>query len=187
MLKLKVQMGPEGFDNITQKFVEPETYTLELEHSLASLSKWEAKYEKPFLTDKEKTAEETLGYIKAMVLNDDVPDEVWSNLSMHNLQDINDYINAKMTATWFAEKKPIGPNRETITAELIYYWLVALQIPFETQYWHLGKLMTLIKVCNAKNEPPKKMNRRELNQRHREINERRRREQAAAKAEGSPK
>jgi len=175
VLTIQVPLA-EGFDNSTQKFVETEFFKLELEHSLFSLSKWEMKYEKPFLTSDDKSAEETAYYIRCMIQTPDVPDEVIKKITKQNLEDINQYIAAKMTATWFTEPKNAPQNREIITNELMYYWMVALQIPWEAQYWHLNRFLTLIKVCNHKNQPPKKMSRRELAQRHREINEQRRRE-----------
>lgn len=175
MLVVQVPIS-EGFDNETQKFIEIEYFELKLEHSLVSLSKWEMKHEKPFLSSDDKTAEETLDYINFMVLNDDLPSDIWEKLTKKNLEEINEYVNRKMTATWFNEKKANSNSSEIITSELMYYWMVALQIPWEAQYWHLNRFLTLVKVCNHKNEPPKKMSRRELAQRHREINEQRRRQ-----------
>jgi hypothetical protein len=172
MLNLTI-LGEESWDKEKEEFVYPEVSVLELEHSLVSLSKWESIWEKPFLSKDEKTSEEILSYIQCMASNE-IPKEVLSSLSQKNLDAITDYIDAKMTATWFSDEQKGSKNGETITAELIYYWLVAFAIPFEVQYWHLNRLLTLIKVCSVKQQKPKKMSRTELMARNRALNEQRR-------------
>lgn len=164
----------QGFDNATQEFVDLESYPLRLEHSLASLSKWEFEHLKPFLGDEPKTNEETLSYIRCMAVDENVPDEIWERLKGDDYQKINDYINYKATATWFNEPKQGGPSREVVTAELLYYLMTALNIDWQAQYWHLNKLLTLIKVCNIKNSPPKKQSRREAIAHTRALNAQRR-------------
>jgi hypothetical protein len=151
----------ENFDEAESRFVV-ETFTLQMEHSLVSLSKWESEFEKPFLGDGEKTAEETLSYIRAMTLTPDVPPEVFYNLSTENVEDINKYINGKHTATRFREAVH-RPSREIITAEIIYSWMIALTVPIEWgETRHLNQLFTVIKVANEKNQTPKKMSKREI-------------------------
>lgn len=173
MLNIIVPMG-ESYNEETNEFVFTKSYKLELEHSLASLSKWESFFEKPFLGATKKTPEETLWYIQAMTSTPNVPPEIFQNLSQENLSDINTYINALMTATKIFEEQIQGRTRETITAELIYYWMISFNIPFECQYWHLNKLMMLIKVCSKKNSSPKKMRKEDIAKRNRELNAQRR-------------
>jgi hypothetical protein len=163
----------EAYDEAKQKFVVTKGVDIELEHSLVSVSKWESRFEKPFLSNSDKTDEEMLFYIECMFQTEKFPGGVFSKFSQKNVDQINEYINAKMTATWFATSAA-KPNREIITAELVYYWMIALNIPFECQHWHFNRLMTLIKVCNEKNAPPKKVSHREAMERQRELNAQRR-------------
>lgn len=172
MLKIIVP-GVEMFDEATQEFVTVGDVSLELEHSLVSLSKWESFYEKPFL-GQEKSTEEVISYIKFMTLTPDIPEETFNKLSESNLSNIQEYLDAKMTATWFSDSPGSPKSRDIITAELIYYWMIVFQIPFECENWHINRLFTLIRVCNIKQAKPKKMSRSEIAARNKELNDRRR-------------
>jgi len=168
--------GDEVFDEESQQFDVRGGVTLYLEHSLISLSKWEAKFEKPFLSTDEMTDEESLEYIKCMTITRNVPDEVYDDLSKDNLAEIQQYIGAKMTATWFSDKTPKSRRGEVITSELIYYWMTVFNIWLDCEKWHLARLFALIQICNNKQEKPKKMSRSELAQRNRELNAKRKAE-----------
>ena len=168
--------GVEMYDEQNEEFVTRDDMTLDLEHSLVSLSKWESIYEKPFLDTKQKTTEEVLEYIKLMTLTPNVSDDVYTKLSEENVLAINKYLEAKMTATWFSEAPGAPKSRDIITAELIYYWMITFQIPFECENWHLNRLFTLIRVCNIKQAKPKKMSRSEIAARNRELNAQRRKQ-----------
>lgn len=164
----------EFFNSKTNEFVTTKSVTLVLEHSLVSISKWESKWKKPFLTDGPKSREESLDYIRCMTITQNVPDDVYSRIDGITMRKIQDYIDDPMTATWFNDRRKNGKNREVITAELIYFWMVSYNIPFECQKWHLNKLLTLIKVCDIKNSPEKKMSKKEAADWQREMNARRR-------------
>ena len=153
---LQITLPVELWDEGKQEFVYLPGQTLELEHSLAALSKWESKIGKPFLSKDKKTYEESLEYLKCMMLTPNVTEDVYEHLMKHELQRIDDYINSSMTATILPKNRGGRGRPETITAELIYYWMIAMQIPSEYEHWHLNKLITLIGVCNVKNSPTKK-------------------------------
>lgn len=173
MLRLKILIE-EQWNEKTGEFIPAKEQTLQLEHSLVSLSKWESKWQKSFLKN-EKTDEEILDYVRCMTITQNVDPEVYNHLSAENVQQINDYISAPMTATKFFDSGPKkGVHKETITAELIYYWMITFNIPFECQKWHLNRLLTLIEVCDRKNRPQKKMSQREIMQRNAALNKARR-------------
>lgn len=163
----------EFFDERLSEFFELQQLTLQLEHSLVSLSKWESRYEKPFLDKKEKTDDEIKAYVFYMILSPEVSEDVLLRLTEEDYFKIRSYIDAKMTATTFSDRQ-VGPSREIITAELIYFWMITFHVPIECENWHLNRLLTLIRVCNIKNQTPKKMNKAELAARNRELNARRR-------------
>ena len=164
----------EKFDEIKGEFVYSKEETLQLEHSLISISKWESKWCKPFLSKQDKSAEEVMDYVKCMTLNKNVSNDIYDCLTQSNISAINDYIGAPMTATYFSDQDRGKRNNEQITSELIYYWMIALNIPFECQKWHINRLLTLIRVCNIKNSPPKKMSKRDIISRNAALNAARR-------------
>lgn len=167
--------GLEYFNEETEEFTYYEDVEVQLEHSLVSISKWESKWCKPFLDRKDKTMEEIIDYIKCMVVEDSIDFAAFDRLTESNLIEINDYIGRPMTATTFSNETKSG-GREIITSEIIYYWMVSYNIPFECQYWHLNRLLTLIKVCNIKNNPPKKMSQKEIMARNKALNEARKKQ-----------
>ena len=151
MLHLKVP-NIEVYDDKTNKFNTVKGTTLQLEHSLVSLSKWEAKWNKPFLSKDEKTPEEIKDYIRFMTITQNVDPDIFTHLPNKYIQEINNYIESSMTATWFSDKQDPKKSTEVITAEIIYYWMIVQNIPIEFQKWHLNRLMTLIRVCSIKNK-----------------------------------
>lgn len=163
----------ELYDEKNNEFFSSKEQTLQLEHSLVSISKWESKWHKPFLTKEEKTIEETMDYIRCMTITQNVDDKIYKCITDDNLKQVKDYIEDDMTATTFSNESKTT-NREIITTEIIYYWMIAFNIPFECQKWHLNRLLTLINVCNIKNSPKKKMSKNEIMSRNSALNTARR-------------
>jgi hypothetical protein len=171
---LRIEIPPtELFNEEDNTFTQFKGSVLTLEHSLVSVSKWESRWCVPFLSKNEKTALETLDYIRCMTLTQNVDDEVYKHLSQANIQAIEEYIDRPMTATTITDRSR-RQNREIITAEIIYYWMIALNVPFECQKWHLNRLLMLINVCSIKQEDPKKMRGKALNMKNKALNEQRR-------------
>lgn len=165
----------EMFNDETQEFINVKGRTLNLEHSLISLSKWESKWRLPFLEQKNFTEEQLIDYIKFMTIDKNVDPNVYYAITDEIYEEIRKYIDSPMTATWFNDRN-MTPSREIITAEIIYCSMIQLNIPFECQKWHLNRLLTLIKVCNIKNSTQKKMSKGEIFARNRALNEARRKE-----------
>ena len=145
----------ELYDEVNNKFVYLPSRELILEHSLVSISKWESKWHKSFLNTDDKSFDEVMDYIKCMCVEELEDENDLYRLSEENVSDINAYIQDSMTANTFSDfsDNKNTKSREIITSEIIYYWMIANNIPFECQYWHLNKLLTLIKVCSIKNTP----------------------------------
>lgn len=162
----------ESYDPVTETFYTTKEQKLTLEHSLLSIAKWEARWGKPFINrnpEDRKTVEEGRDYIRCMTITQNVDPMVYYALTEENYKEIVAYMDNPMTATWFSDtNKP--PSREIITAEVIYYYMTALQIPFSCEKWHFNRLMTLIRVCNEKNKPPKKMSKSAIMSKNQALN-----------------
>lgn len=182
MLKVTIpaREAIELWDEDVQEFIEipaMEGQELELEHSLVSLARWESKWKVAFLSKNNRiTEEQSIDYIRCMTLTPNVPDDVYYNIPEDVFNEIMEYINESKTATVLPKRPNSGSNRETVTSELIYYWMIALNIPPEYQYWHLSRLMTLIEIASIKNTPPKKIGKRGLARQYAEMNAARRKQ-----------
>ena len=172
MLKITIP-ATELFDEANSRFIQIPGRELQLEHSLVSVSKWESKWKKPFLSDKQKTREETIDYIRCMTITQNVDPMVFLGLTDQNIQQVNAYIEDPMTATTF-RKTPAKGGRQILTSEIIYYWMISLEIPMECQKWHLNRLLCLIRVCDEKSSPGKKMSRKDVIAQNRALNQARR-------------
>lgn len=160
----------EQFDSVKQEFIYTKETKLTLEHSLLAISKWESKWHKVFLGKEKKSPEEIIDYIKCMTITSNVDPNIYYALTEDNIKEIDNYINNPMSAITFPESQN-RHSREVITNELVYYWMISLNIPVEFEKWHINRLLTLIRLASSKNNPKKKTNQRELVERYRNINE----------------
>ena len=161
MLQLTIP-AVELWDERTQEFISSKERTLQLEHSLVSIQKWESRWNKAFLSKKGMSYEETVDYIRCMTITQNVDPDIYNRITAEHIDQVNRYVGNSMTATTFVDDKKGKRNNEVVTAEVIYYWMVALQIPPEYRKWHLNQLLSLIRVVNVKNTPPKKMKGRDI-------------------------
>lgn len=171
MLEIVVK-DSEFYNNQTEEFIYIHGCTLQLEHSLLSLSKWESKWHKPFLNNNSLNKEEFIDYVRCMTINKNVDPNVYLALTKAHANEIDRYIHDEMTATTIQDHRPsVGFHRkEVITAELIYYWMITYGIPFECQKWHLNRLITLIRVCSVKAQSDNKMSSKEAMANQRALN-----------------
>lgn len=157
------------------RFIYTKETKIKIEHSLVAIAKWEAKWHVPFLDDKvEKTNEMMIDYIRCMTISQNVDPDIYNYIPEEVFKEINDYIDDPMTATWFNDEGNKSRNREVITSEIVYYWMIAQNIPPEYDKWHFNRLMTLIRVCGEKNKDPKKMSKRDVLSRNKALNAARR-------------
>lgn len=173
MLRLIIP-GTELFDEEKNEFLTIDDVTIDLEHSLISLSKWESKFQKPFLSPGDKSRDELMYYIECMIFSPGVDPAIVSNFESPQINAIQAYIESAQSATTFGEMPSKKVRNEVITSELIYYWMVAFNIPWEAQHWHLNRLFSLIRICNIKNSKPQRMSKQDIAQRNRALNEQRR-------------
>lgn len=151
----------EYYDERTETFENVKGCVLKLEHSLISISKWEAKWKKPYLVNEQRTNDEFLDYVRCMTINHVEDKRVYRYISYVDMNRIKEYIADPMTATTFSETIKMPHMRERVTSELIYYWMIYNNIPFEAEKWHISRLLTLIRICSIKGQQPKKMSQRE--------------------------
>lgn len=179
MLEITITPPKELYNSMTNEFIQLSPKTLKLEHSLVSVSKWESKWKKPFLAERQKTDEELIDYVRCMTLTQNVEPILYNFLDGPTIKKIKEYIDDNHTATWFKEDNTKAKNKKIVTSEIIYYWMITLNIPVEFQKWHLGRLITLIRVCNEENKPPKKMSKKDVMRQNKSLNEQRRKAHAA--------
>ena len=173
MLQLKFQ-DTECWDERNEKFISVKGQAIQLEHSLVSISKWESKWKKPFLSREARTREETIDYIRCMTITQNVNPILYELLTVEQIKQVNNYIDDPMSATTISKQEGKGGSNRVITSEEIYYAMVAYQIPFECQKWHFNRLMMLIRVCDERNKPKKKMRKGEIAKRNHSLNAARR-------------
>lgn len=171
MLEIEV-VTAESYDEVNEKFVKSETVRLQLEHSLVSLSKWEAIHEKAFLSDRQRTDEETISYVKCMIVGPEPSSEVFYKLLSDHIETVMAYVAASMSGTRLPESKNAQGRRETITSEKIYYWMTKLNVDMACEHWHLNKLFTYLRMHALLESPKKKMTMEE----RRALNEQRKKE-----------
>lgn len=174
MLQITIPARSDVWDEEKEEFLTIPERRLQLEHSLVSVSKWESRWHRPFLSKEPHTPEQELDYVKCMTLTQNVPPETYFFLTKENLKEIRGYIDDPMTATVLPKQTQSG-YREQITSELIYFWMISQNIPSEYKKWHLNRLLTLINLCFLKNAPPKKLSQREMIEQRNALNEKRKR------------
>lgn len=179
MLTVKIPEMPEielynSSQNLFTTLPRVKEQTLTLEHSLISMSLWESRWKTPFLKSEKKTTEQTIDYIRCMTINKNVDPEVYQRLPASVVLQIQQYIDDPMTATTFSGTPERKASNKIVTTEEIYWMMTAFNIPFECEKWHWNRLWTLIRICSIKNQPPKKMSKRDILQRNKALNEARR-------------
>lgn len=185
MLIIKVPAQKRQYWNEeTEQFVYfnvEEDVTLELEHSLRSISRFEEHYHERYFDfnnpkvypQKSFTEEQIFYYFKCMTMNGEYPDDVYKCLTQDDIRQIVNYMNDSHTATIINDKDTKSANNELTSSELIYYWMCSAQIPWEAQDWHINRLLTLIHIFGIKNGDHKKKSTKDTAMDYRRLNEKR--------------
>ena len=162
MLTILVK-GQDFYDEAREEFVVVKPQKLVLEHSLLSISKWEARWKKTFFSDS-MTVEEMMDYIKCMTVSTKVNPLIYDCLTRKDYETIKKYMEDPMTATTIRKNPNAPKRRRTLTSELIYCWMFSLNIPMECEKWHINRLLTLIEVTSIENNPKgkRKMSRHDI-------------------------
>lgn len=142
----------EFFDRANSKIIRVPEVTLHLKHSLLTLSKWETIWEIPFLGEGKKTTEQLYSYVNIMA-GGDLDELTLSRLTSEHYEKLNAYLSSKQSATWFSESPNQRRSTQTVTSELIYFWMTTYNIPFECENWPFPRLMNLIRIASIKNDP----------------------------------
>lgn len=164
----------EFFDEENNRFIKVPQTTLLMEHSLVSISKWESKWHIPYLSNKPKTREQTIDYLRCMTITQNVDPFLFYCIPDKELLKIKDYIENPMTATTFSDEEGKGHTKKVLTSEVLYYYMTMYNIPVEFEKWHINRLLTLIKVCSEENKPKKKIGSKKLASKYASLNAARR-------------
>lgn len=162
MLELHLP-AEEVFDRKESKIYKLPEITLRLEHSLLTISKWETIWELPFLSEEKKTNDQLHSYVSIMA-GGNLEEETLNRLGQSHYEKLNTYLNAKHSATWFSDPPNQRKSTQTVTSELIYFWMTTYNIPFECENWPFARLMNLIRIASIKNDPDKGKKKRNKSQ-----------------------
>lgn len=166
------------YKNVTDNFdvIVCPGFTLKIEHSLDSISKWESKYKKPYLEQKEFTYDEFVYYIDCMILNrSEIPEDWVSMLTVDSAKEIQEYIEDYPSATIIKHGKDKNDaGKRFITSELIYAYMAMSRVPFSADKWNIRRLLNLLEIIAIEQTPKKKVPKSQTLDRYRAMNKARR-------------
>ena len=165
----------ESFDPNSNSFIKIDKQIFTFQHSLKSISKWEAKYKKPFLSEfTKKTKIESLDYYLMMAL-DSTFDA--SFLTGDITEILGNYVNEEFSATTIRSNNNNDSNsRRVMTSEVIYAYMANAQVPFECENWNISRLLKLLNVISELNTKQKPMSESEIIAYQKALNKKRKEE-----------